>query len=1144
MRLLTHARECARACRQKFRLVETNLFEYVQQYLLDQHDIELVSAEPAFLQGGKAEVRPAEGCLYYNKELDLDPAQRLFVVLHELGHLELHERLKRSCAELDPINSAIYSMTETAAIARYNRRSQEEAQANAFATEFLCPSDKVFNRWQASTTYDSAKLAKEFGVPVHVVHSQLAEALQRLIYGEANEQPKVIRRDFERDDSQLEAATFTGKPALINAGPGTGKTATLIRRIEHLLQELNAKPESLLVLTFSNEAADEVSERIAAKFGEGVAANITVSTFHGFGVSLLWQHGQFVDVDANAYILDEAAQQELVTGILGQVECGKLLNIKRPAETVRELVRHINHVKNYHLLTPDALDTIIADWLPTENEQAKAQAIREFPALLRAYEEEKSKRKRLDFADLIALPIQILKDEEAVQLALRQRYQWIMVDEYQDVSRSVATLLRLLCGEENPPWVVGDKRQSIFRFLGAAPENLDEFENDFPGAERFELNINRRSCPEVVRAANQLAALMETPNTGLLETDSRWLAATTNPTALTNAPVAVAIADSDRAEYEGIAQQIKNWLAEDIPAREIVVLARRNIDVRKIVLALGQADVKAVTSGLVTAEGAAGDLANIATYADRPATAIPRLAYTLGRGRYSKEVISSVVIRALETLSADSELMTDGYGEGQDLAGEIARADQALRDYGGDAFTKMCVLLFDASDYLRRILTLTDEVERSLLLEEIIATLSRAASWRMLNPKQQPHAARRAFAEFFRSTLSSTATTLMSARLKGDAVRVMTCHAAKGLEFPCVIVAGQTLSNAKPGFQWLPASLQPPADDSVRQSDSLFFFGVTRAQRALLVSYAKSASGTARARSRRVTPLLTDWHQAQQDQITQVNFPLMPTEREAIRFGKVWGGRARKALPARALDKEECAIRTYMSDFLNLRYPIHQPPLYPAFIQLVRQTLEKLIRLAHETGEAVNIGEAKRMFLEQWDSLRSDDHPHQPIYRRLGLSYVERFATVYVPLQQAAEFFDLEVNLQAGALRLRLDLIAHYRAIDDSIVAISFRPDSFADVVKDGALQWGKLKEAHRVSFVLLRERAPQLKAYVYSGEDGDLYPFVWPQQQRFFDGQRKNNLDKLELLAQPVFHEEVDDWKCDNFCEHRLTCPHWLDAL
>lgn len=1144
MKSLTRAKEKARACRAAMQSEIKDLFESVENYILENHQIELAPVDKEVLRGSQAEVVPAEGFLYYDQEYDGDPPARLFLILHELGHLELHERLKRSCTELDPVNSAIYSMTETAAIARYNRRSQEEAEANAFATEFLCPSNEVFKRWQAETTCDSAKLAKEFGVPIYVVHAQLAEGVQELVYGEDTAPTHAAKRDFDCDPSQVAAASFTGKPALVNAGPGTGKTATLIQRIEYLLQELNAKPENMLVLTFSNEAADEVRTRIAAKFGESVAANVTVSTFHGFGVSLLWEHGQFADVSANAYILDEAAQQELVTEILGQVECGKLLNIKRPAETVRELVRHINHVKNYYLLTPDSLDTTIADWLPTENERAKQQAISEFPAILRAYEEEKNRRKRLDFADLIALPIQLLKAEERVQTALRQRYQWVMVDEYQDVSRSVATLLQLLCGAENPPWVVGDKRQSIFRFLGAAPENLDEFENDFPGAKRFELNINRRSCPEVVQAANQLAALMETPNTALAVPDSRWTAAATNPTALTTTPVAVAIADSDRAEYAGIAQQIKTWLDNGITASEIVVLARRNIDVRKIVIALGQAGVKAVTSGLVTAEGAAGDLANVSIYPDRPATALPRLAYTLGRGRYTNESINSFVTHALEALNADGKLAGGEYGEGQHLANEMAKVGEALQEYSGDAFTKMSILLFDASDYLRRILTLTDEVERYLILEEIVASLARAASWRLLHPKQQPHISRRAFAEFFRSTLTSTATTLLPARLKGDAVRVMTCHAAKGLEFPCVIVAGQTLSNAKQGFQWLPPSLQPPANDNLRQSDSLFFVGVTRAKRAVLVSYAKSASGTTRAKNRTVTQLLMDWHQTQQGQITQINFPSMPIERETVRFGKVWGGRARKALPARALEKEACSIRTYLSDFLGIRYPLHQSPLYPAFIQIVRQTLEKLIRLAHETGIAVNGNEAEHLFLEQWNALHADEHPHQSIYRRLGLSYTQRFATAYVPLKKAAEFFDLEIATQANELRMRLDLIAHYQAADGSVVAISFRPDSFAGAVKDGALQWGKLKEAYRVSFVLLRERAPQLQAYVYSGEDGDIYPFAWPQQQRHFDGQRKNNFDKLGLLAQPVFQEEVDDWKCDNFCEHRLTCPHWVEAL
>lgn len=1141
MRSLTRARERARACRQKIKLDNAYLFEWLQEYLPNAHDVELTCVEPSFLQGGKAEVCPAEGCLYYNKELDADPAQRLFVILHELGHLELHERLKRNCVEPDPIYSAMYSTTETAAIARYNRRSQEEAEANAFATEFLCPADVMFSRWQADPRNDSATLAKEFTVPVHIVHAQLAEALQRFVVGGEEAQAKTARFEFECDDSQRLAAMCTGKPVLINAGPGTGKTATLIRRIEHLLKDLNAEPGNMLVLTFSNEAADELSERIAAKFGEQVAANLTVSTFHGFGVAFLWQHGQFADVDANAYILDEAAQQELVAEILAQVECGELLNIKRPAETIRELVRHINHLKNYHLFTPDDFAAHLAAWLPALNERKNYRAAQEFAGLFRAYETEKGRRKRLDFADLIALPIRILQEQTGVLQAQRERYRWVMVDEYQDVSRSVARLLRLLSGDENPPWVVGDKRQSIFRFLGAAPENLDEFENDFPGAERFELKVNYRSCQEVVNTANQLACLMEKPQADSARSDNRWTVAPANPTSLTATPIAVASADSDRAEYEGIANQIKSWLSDGMTEKDIVVLARRNIDVRKIVLALGKAKIRAITSGLVTAEGAAGDLANIATYADRPRTALPRLAYTLGRARFNVEVIRATVARALETLDPEGKFAADGYEGGQALADELQRASKALlaQKYSADAFTKMCVLLFDASDYLRRVLALEDEVERSLILEEVIATLARAASWRLIHPKYKPHFSRKGFAEFFRFSLSSTATTLLPARLKGDAVRVMTCHAAKGLEFPCVIVAGQTLSKAKQEYLWLRVDLQPPAEDNIRQSDSLFFVGATRAKQALMVSFARTAGGTARAPQRNVTPLLRDW--SNDSSVLQFAFPPKFIERDNVRLGKIWGGKLAKAMPARALDKADCAIRTYVTDFLGIRFPLNQPPLYPKFIQCVRQSLGQIVRLAHERSAPIDATEAQGLFLEQWGTAVTDGHPHEPIYHKLGLAYVERFATAYSPQHQIAEHLDLEFEHQQAGLRLQLDLIALYRTTRGVVAALSFRPDSFSDVIKDGGLPWGKLKEAYRATFILLKERYPQLQVEVYSGGDGRIYPFLWPQD-RYYQTQRDNNLAKLKLLGQTIFTEEVDDWKCDNLCEHRISCPYWIE--
>ncbi len=221
-----------------------------------------------------------------------------------------------------------------------------------------------------------------------------------------------------------------------------------------------------------------------------------------------------------------------------------------------------------------------------------------------------------------------------------------MVDEYQDVSRSVAGLLSQLCGPENPPWVVGDTRQAIYRFRGAAPENVDLFERDFPGAQTFHLDTNYRSSEAVLTVANQLATLMAPePRDDGTETVF-WRYGSTRISSLQPA-VAVAQAESDAAQYEGIAAQIDTWLAQGVCVSDIAVLARRNIDVRDISLALGQRGIRATTAGTATPEGVAGDLAAILTLPDQLRASLPRLAWALGRGRFRTDTVNAVIRRVL-----------------------------------------------------------------------------------------------------------------------------------------------------------------------------------------------------------------------------------------------------------------------------------------------------------------------------------------------------------------------------------------------------------------------------------------------------------------------------------------------------------------
>ncbi|WP_143301654.1 UvrD-helicase domain-containing protein, partial [Candidatus Entotheonella palauensis] len=795
MTALTHARQRAQACRQIIGADAKGMLERVTAYLLDVHDIEVHAVNRAFLDGGRAEVSPAEGCLFYDAQLDADPAQKLVVMLHELGHLELYHRLQGDCDTPDPVLGSMYLNDGAAALARYNPRAREEAEANAFATAFLCPSDGVLAQWLEQPQMDSAALARRLGVPKSVVHAQLVEGLYRMVVEPPAPQvepavPTAVKSVPEGDASQLAAATCTGRPVLVHVGPGTGKTATLVRRITYLIHEYEAEPEQLLVLTFSNDAADELRQRIAAQLGEAYATRIEVSTFHGFGVKFLHHHGQFLGLDTSASVLDEAGQEELVTQLLGSVACENIVALHHPEETVKQIVRHIGYLKD-RLYTPDDFTRILEAWRVSEDAPQTYEAAMSFNAIFRAYEALKQDGQRVDFADLIALPQRILAEHHDLQTAYRTKYQWVMVDEYQDVSRSVAGLLGQLCGPDNPPWVVGDTRQAIYRFRGAAPENVELFERDFPGAQTFHLDTNYRSSQAILTVANQLAALM-TPDHGDEEdaeaTYWRYGSATTSSLEPT---VAVAQAESDSAQYEGIAAQIGAWLEQGVCISDIAVLARRNLDVRDISLALGRHGIRAATSGAATPEGVAGDLAAIVTLPDQLRASLPRLALALGRGRFDAKTINAVIRQALDTLDETCRFdMDDLRGDDKTLATEMMTVCTGLRAerFSADAFAMMCAFLFDHSHILRRILAEPPSAERTLALSDMVTCLSRAAAHRFLHLDDDPKLSRVSFAQHFRSALCSSTSSVQPPKSVPEAVRVMTCHAAKGLEFPYVIV--------------------------------------------------------------------------------------------------------------------------------------------------------------------------------------------------------------------------------------------------------------------------------------------------------------------------------------------------------------------
>jgi len=279
--------------------------------------------------------------------------------------------------------------------------------------------------------------------------------------------------------AQREAALTIDRPLIIVAGPGAGKTRTLTTRIAYLILAHAVAPEQILAITFTNKAAEEMRERLEQLVGKSIAARITISTFHAFGVQVLREH-----LDADFVILDDPLREQLVKGLF----------LGPNGRARRRFLRQLTQAKQ-HLLTPE--DPGLSELFPDDPD---------FPIRYRAYEDALARDHLLDFDDLIFRTVRLLEEQPRELQTLQARYRWISVDEYQDLNLGQYRLLRLLTANGANLCVIGDPDQAIYGFRGADFRFFRRFQEDFPNARKVILQINYRSAANILEAAQQVIA--------------------------------------------------------------------------------------------------------------------------------------------------------------------------------------------------------------------------------------------------------------------------------------------------------------------------------------------------------------------------------------------------------------------------------------------------------------------------------------------------------------------------------------------------------------------------------------------------------------------------------------------------------------
>ena len=693
--------------------------------------------------------------------------------------------------------------------------------------------------------------------------------------------PDELIRDL--NPAQRRAVIHSGSPLLIIAGAGSGKTRVLTRRIAHLIATRRARPGEILAITFTNKAAAEMRERVAALIGP-VGERMWVSTFHSACVRILRREHEAAGLRSTFSIYDAADSTRLITLVVRE------LGIDSKRFTPKAFAHRISDLKN-ELVTPEDFAERAVTSNPFERHLAE---------VYRAYQTRLGAANALDFDDLIMRAVQLLQTRPAVAEMYRRRFRHILVDEYQDTNHAQYVLVRELVGGPGtsgavsalPPGeltVVGDSDQSIYAFRGATIRNIEEFEEDYPSARTILLEQNYRSTQNILSAANAVISR----NSGRRE-KNLWTAAGDG------APITGYVADSEHDEARWISAEIDRLADEaGVRPRDVAVFYRTNAQSRALeeaFLRSGQ-PYKVVGGTRFYERREVKDAIAYLRAVDNPDddVSLRRILNVPKRGLGDKAE-AALVRHAARYGVSFGVAIADAAGEERPRAGAGAGADGAggttgestggaasgeARDQGADGdeppaveglttrartqvtrFHELLVGLrhqlaagdgvadildsaLDASGYLAE-LRASDDPQDAARVENLAELHSVAADFQDANPDG-------ALADFLeRVSLVADADQLPpAADLDEEAAReaedqgrvtLMTVHTAKGLEFPVVFVTG-----LEDGI--FPHSHAMADETDLAEERRLAYVALTRARERLYVTRAavRSAWGAASA---------------------------------------------------------------------------------------------------------------------------------------------------------------------------------------------------------------------------------------------------------------------------------------------------------
>lgn len=623
------------------------------------------------------------------------------------------------------------------------------------------------------------------------------------------------------NDAQREAVSAPAGNQLILAGAGSGKTRVLVHRIAWLIQVEQVSPYSIMAVTFTNKAAREMRGRLEEVFGEAGLGQFRINTramwvgtFHGIAHRLLKAHWQDANLPQNFQILDADDQLRMVKRVYQQ------LNLDEDQWPPKQAVWYINAQKDEGL-RPQHIDAGNDPYLRT------------MLAVYQSYEEDCARAGVVDFAELLLRAHELWLHKPHILKHYRERFPFILVDEFQDTNSVQYAWLRVLAGQECFVTAVGDDDQSIYGWRGAKIENIRQFSEDFKQTTTIRLEQNYRSTGNILEAANAVIA----NNFGRLGKDL-WTQGEGGE------PIALYAAFNEQDEARFIVERIQEWVKAGNPRKSAAILYRSNAQSRVLEEALLREAVPYRIYGgqrfydRLEIKNALAYMRLINNRHDD--AAFERVINTPTRGMGGKTV---------------DDIRTFARAEGISLwaASEKMLANKLLTARAGNALSGFLSLIANCAEKAHEIDINGDTPELDAIAKMVLddtgllefhqSEKGEKGQARAENLQELINACR-AFSpddgaeedasilQIFLDTAALDAGENQADEFE-DAVQLMTLHSAKGLEFPLVFLAG-----VEEGL--FPHKMSADDPDRLEEERRLAYVGITRAMQKLVITYAET----------------------------------------------------------------------------------------------------------------------------------------------------------------------------------------------------------------------------------------------------------------------------------------------------------------